>query len=419
MNINFSTIKFVIPSYNRAGKVKTIELLKKNNIDIKQIYIFVVKEELEEYKKHYPEYKIIIGVKGLVNQRQFINNYFKEGTKIVSIDDDIYAIRQFNEIEGVKTLIDTDLKTFISAGFKECIRVGSYIFGIYPNDNYTRDMSDSITYDLNFIVGHLYGYINRKNGKLKIKYDQKEDYQRSLNYFLLDGVLVRFNNYCCITNTYKNVGGMNTNIDKRIEENNKIVNLLLDTYPEYIRLNKSRKSLLYKEIKLIKHKSKFQVVVNLGDIDKNDSIVIDLINELENTKFKINYKRLNSGVGLSMTLGCQRIRRKAGVFENSNNKLYPELYNKIKIFADKYISNDYNAIQVNKNYETKPHRDICNKENSSIVGLGNYKGGKIRINGLKYDIHNKIISFNGKRYLHSNELSSNDKNRYSLVFFKL
>ena len=67
MNINFNTIKFVIPSYNRAGKIKTLELLKKNNIDIKQIYIFVVEEEYEEYKKHYPEYKIIIGVTGLVN----------------------------------------------------------------------------------------------------------------------------------------------------------------------------------------------------------------------------------------------------------------------------------------------------------------------------------------------------------------
>ena len=120
-----------------------------------------------------------------------------------------------------------------------------------------------------------------------------------------------------------------------------------------------------------------------------------------------------------MTLGCQRIRRKAGVFENTNNKVYPELYNKIKLFAYKYITNDYNAIQVNKNYETKPHRDICNKENSSIVGLGNYKGGKIRINGLLYDIKNKIISFNGKRYLHSNDGSNNNKNRYSLVFFKL
>ena len=419
MNINLNTIKFVIPSYNRTNKVKTLELLKKNNIDLKQIYIFVVEEEYEEYKKHYPEYKIIIGLKGLVKQRQFINNYFKKGTKIVSMDDDLFAIRQFNEIEGVKTLIDTDLKAFISAGFKECLKVGSYIFGLYPNDNYTRDMTDSITYDLNFIVGHLFGYINRHDDDLKIEYDQKEDYQRSLKYFLKDGVLVRFNNICCITNTYKNVGGMNTDINKRIEDNNKIVNLLLDTYPEYIRLNKSRKSLLYKEIKLVKHKSKYQVIVKLGCIDKNDNIVLELVNELENTKFKINYKRLNSGVGLSMTLGSQRIRREAGVFENSLNKVYPELYNKIKIFADKYISNDYNAIQVNKNYATNPHRDFCNKQNSSIVGLGDYKGGKTRINGLLFDIHNKIISFNGKRYLHSNELSSNDKNRYSLVFFKL
>jgi len=335
------------------------------------------------------------------------------------MDDDIFAIRQFNEIEGVKTLTDTNLKSIVSAGFKESIRVGSSIWGIYANDNHTRDMSDSITYDLCFLIGHFYGFINRTDDKLKIDYDQKEDYQRSLKYFLKDGVLVRFNNICCITNTYKNIGGMNTDSNKRIEENNNTVDLLLDMYPEYIRLNKSRKSLLFKEIKLIKQKSKYQVVEHLGDIDKNDNIVLELVNELEKTKFNINYKRLNSGVGLSMTLGCQRIRRQSGIFENSNNKLYPELYNKIKIFADKYITNEWNAIQVNKNYATKPHRDICNKANSSIVGLGNYKGGKIKINNLLYDIHNKIISFNGKRYLHSNDGSSNDKNRYSLVFFKL
>ena len=280
-------------------------------------------------------------------------------------------------------------------------------------------MSDSVSYDLCFLIGHFYGFINRRCDDLKIDYDQKEDYIRSLKYFLKDGVLVRFNNVCCITNTYNNVGGMNTDSNKRIEENNKIVNLLLDTYPEYIRLNKSRKSLLYKEVKLLKHKSRFQVVENLGNINENDNIVLELVNELENTKFKMNYKRLNSGVGLSMTLGSQRIRRKAGVFENSNNKVYPELYNKIKIFADKYITNEWNAIQVNKNYATKPHRDICNKQNSSILGLGDYKGGKIKINGLLHNIHNKIISFNGKRYLHSNDGSSNDKNRYSLVFFSL
>lgn len=419
MNINFKTIKFVIQSYNRPGKVKTIELLKKNNVDLKQIYLFVVEEEYEEYKKHYPDYNIIIGVKGLINQRQFIINYFKTGTKIVSMDDDLYAFRKFMVIDGIKTLIDTDLKQFINVGFKEILNVKGYIFGVYPNDNFNRDMSDSITYDLNFLIGHLYGFINRKDDDLKIEYEQKEDYQRSLKYFLKDGVLVRFNNFCCITNTYTNVGGMNTDINKRIEDNNKVVNLLLDTYPNYIRLNKCRKSILYKEIKLIKHKSIFQPVVNLGDIDKDDLIVIELINQLENTKFKKNYKRLNSGVGMSFTLGKQRIRRKAGVFENKLNKLYPELFNKIKIFADKYITNPYNAIQVNKNYETKEHRDICNKENSSIVGLGDYKGGKTRINNILYDIKNKIIQFNGKKYLHSNEGSSNEKNRYSLVFFTL
>jgi hypothetical protein len=335
------------------------------------------------------------------------------------MDDDLYAFRKFNEIEGIKTLSDTNLKEFISSGFRECINVGSYIFSSYPNDNYTRDMVDSITYDLCFLIGHFFGYINRHSNDLIIEYDQKEDYLRSLKYFLKDGVIVRFNNYCLITNTYKNKGGMNEDINKRIEDNNKNVISILDTYSNYIRLNNNRKSLVYKEIKFKNHKSKYQVVKQLGDINSNDSIVIDLIKELENTKFNINYHRLNSGIGKSFTLGVQRIRRRAGIFENRLNKVYPELYNKLLSFAIKYITTPWNSIQINKDYQTKPHRDLVNKQISSIVGLGEYTGGKIKINGLKYDIHNKVISFNGKKYLHSNELSSNDKSRYSLVFFTL
>ena len=419
MSINFNNIKFVIPTYNRVGKVKTLKLLKDNNIPIKQIYIFVIKEEYENYKKEYPEYKIIIGEKGLINQRQFITNYFKEGTKIISMDDDLYAFRKFNEIEGNKTLTDTSLKEFICSGFRECLHVGSYIFSTYPNDNFNRDMVDSISYDLCFLIGHFFGYINRHANDLIIEYEQKEDYLRSLKYFLKDNITVRFNNHCFITNTYKNKGGMNEDINKRIEDNNKTVDCILDTYSNYIRLNNNRKSLIYKEIKFKNHKSKYQVVNQLGNINSNDPIVIDLIKQLENTKFKINYKRLNSGIGMSFTLGSQRIRRKVGVYENRLNKVYPELYNKLLSFGSKYITTPFNSIQINKDYQTKPHRDICNKEHSSIVGLGDYKGGKIKINNLKYDIHNKIISFNGKKFLHSNDLSSNDKSRYSLVFFKL
>ena len=415
----FETIKFVIPTYNRIGNVKTLDLLKKNNIPIKQIYLFVIDEEYENYKLEYTEYKIIIGKKGLVNQRQFISNYFRVGAKIVSMDDDLTAFRIFKEIEGVKTLTDTNLKEFICLGFRECINVGSYIFSCYSNDNYTRDMVDSITYDLCFLIGHFFGYINRHSIDLQIEYEQKEDYIRSLKYFLKDGILTRFNNYCFITKTYKTNGGMNTDTNKRIEESNKTVELILETYPNYLRLNKCRKSTLYKEIKFIKHVSNYQVVKHLGGIDKNDNIVLELINELDNTKFKMNYHRNNTGIGYSMTLGHQRIRRQKGIFINKLNNVYLELYNKIKIFAEKYIKIDFNCIQINKDYATKPHRDICNKKESAIIGLGDYTGGKLKVNGIIYDIHNKIISFNGKKYLHSNELSNNDKSRYSLVFFTL
>ena len=72
--------KFAIPSYNRVDILKsnTIAMLEHYKIPKKQIYIFVVEEEYQQYKDALPDYKnIIIGVKGLYNQRNFITNYFK------------------------------------------------------------------------------------------------------------------------------------------------------------------------------------------------------------------------------------------------------------------------------------------------------------------------------------------------------
>ena len=38
--------------------------------------------------------------------------------------------------------------------------------------------------------------------------DDKEDYERSIKYYLKDGGLVRFNNVCARTNCYQEPGGM-------------------------------------------------------------------------------------------------------------------------------------------------------------------------------------------------------------------
>ena len=93
-------IKFVIPSYKRLDIIEshTLKLLDDYKIPKKQIYIFVVAEELDAYKSKLAEYKnIILGEVGLANQRNFITNYFKEGDKLVNLDDDLKSFTQIKD----------------------------------------------------------------------------------------------------------------------------------------------------------------------------------------------------------------------------------------------------------------------------------------------------------------------------------
>ena len=64
-------------------------MLKNNKIPSKLIYIFVAnKEEEALYKNTIPKElynKMVVGVIGLVPQRQFITDYFKAGQNIVCL----------------------------------------------------------------------------------------------------------------------------------------------------------------------------------------------------------------------------------------------------------------------------------------------------------------------------------------------
>jgi cellulose synthase/poly-beta-1,6-N-acetylglucosamine synthase-like glycosyltransferase len=85
--------KIVIPSYNRADTLatKTIPVLQRQKINPKDVYVFVANEdEKKKYQAALPEeYKsrLIVGVKGMKNIRNFINDYFPRGEQLFHMDD--------------------------------------------------------------------------------------------------------------------------------------------------------------------------------------------------------------------------------------------------------------------------------------------------------------------------------------------
>ena len=193
-----------IPSYQRAKtcRDKTISILERNGL--KQATVFVVKEEYEEYRALMPEWVVVsIGVKGIVGQRQFIMEQYPPNTNIVFMDDDLEEIDL--------SMTPYTLKEFIETAFTMCRQSGSFIWGVYPVWNaFFRKSKPDVTTCLNFCIGCFYGIINRNKPELDIVLTKnKDDVERSLRYFIHDGIVLRFNKVGVKTKFYS-AGGLGT-----------------------------------------------------------------------------------------------------------------------------------------------------------------------------------------------------------------
>lgn len=229
-----------IPSYNRSNicNEKTLNTLNKNNIDSHKIYVYVAnKEEYDIYKSTLNTSfynKLIIGKKGIVQQRQFINEQWPENKHIVFLDDDIESIDRSLSPK----FKNRNLDYFIKEAFKECEKNNSFIWGVYAVFNpFFRKDTPEISTDLKFIVGAFYAIINRPNLKniqltLSVESGQKDDVERTIKYFINDGIVIRFNRIGFKTKYFGKEGGLGR-FEERLKPNLEVTKKLEETYPEY------------------------------------------------------------------------------------------------------------------------------------------------------------------------------------------
>ena len=256
MNSNYV---ICIPSYKRAMlcNQKTLTTLHKNKISPEHIYVYVAnREEYSEYNKllntsYYN--KIVIGKIGLVAQRQFISEQWAEGQNIVFFDDDVAEI----DLNMSALYKNKNLDYFFRDAFKKCEEYTSYIWGVYPVFNpFFRNGRGEISTCLNYIVGAFYGIINRpklKDIKLTITATngQKEDVERTIRYFIHDGIVLRFNKIGFITKYYGKEGGLGTFADRlapMLEASQK----LLEKYPDYGTISTKKNGMTEFKLKKIK-----------------------------------------------------------------------------------------------------------------------------------------------------------------------
>jgi len=229
-----------IPSYKRniICNDKTLNTLKNHNINKNNVYVYVAnEEEYNLYKNSLNSNlynKIIIGRKGLVQQREFIMNQWSEKKYIVFLDDDIESV----DLSLSKLFKKHSLDYFIKKAFEKCEELKSYIWGVYPvyNEFYRNDKKEYTT-ELNYIVGAFYGIINRpKLNPIKLKITrengQKEDVERTLKYFINDGIVLRYNRIGFKTKYYGTTGGLGR-LEDRIKTMMEASKKLMKEYGEY------------------------------------------------------------------------------------------------------------------------------------------------------------------------------------------
>ena len=248
--------KIAIPSYKRHTtlKKKTMKVLAEYKVPAKIIHIFVAnQDEAKIYSETLDKGtygKIIVGKPGIREIRNFMANYFAEGERIVYLDDDISKIWQCYSKGDPKSKKDNKLKQlesldkFVKSAFKLSQRTGFHNWGVYPTDNPyfmkpTQPNNSHVSQDLKFLIGFFTGVINSHEAEVRTISD-KEDYERTIKYYLKDGGVLRFNNISCNTRCYKEPGGIQT--DRKKENSRVNANILIQKYPDLVSINESRKS---------------------------------------------------------------------------------------------------------------------------------------------------------------------------------
>jgi len=279
-----TTTKYTIaiPSYKRSTLIqsKTLKTLHRHGIQARKINIFVANDdEYKIYKAAIPKQlynNLIIGEIGLKNQRNFISNYYPVGTHIVELDDDIDDIIQLHtrtkqqpthpkqlqtqkQLQSISSPLSksanyttpiNNLDLFIKKAFKLCSEKQAYLWGVYPVSN-PYFMTDTVTTDLRFIVGPMWGIINRHSDDLILSIDEKENTQRTLQYYVKDSTVIRFNNISIITKYYKTPGGMQETHGNRSISAMKSAQLLHAQYPTLTTVWRRRKT-GFPEVRLLK-----------------------------------------------------------------------------------------------------------------------------------------------------------------------
>jgi len=410
-------MKIVIPSYNRHNSLLTLDTLKRHNIDLAQVYLFLANEEQKELYKVPDEVNVVVGILGICNIRNFMTDYFDEGEILVCIDDDI---QEFKILEkSLQQVLDDSIEYLKNSPYQ--------LLGFPPTANEFFNHTRGYKEGFYFTIGCFYIKKNDKSLRATHKLD---DIEQTIKSFEKYGKVIRCSDIIFKTKCW-GTGGLEK--DRREDGYNGIYKSFIELqykYPRYIASRTKKTNLCKFPIPNFRLKNKEEDVMILPKI--NPEIFKPLLEMLSNHKFNI---KENNEANTNRSCRKNFPKHKADIFGyvklrpvnwghrgkyniSRKTEKKPELYNELKRIADIIVPFKWSSVLVNNNVVCGKHLDASNIGESVLISIGDYEGCNIVVNGKKYDSKYQPLIFNGSKLEHytTDDLVGN---KYSLVFYNI
>ncbi len=226
----------VIPTYKRANtfyKKTYSRIIKPYNLEAKVLLLIQSDEDAEEYEQRTPELQQLRTPSGLLNTMNFISNYYPVDKPIVVMHDDLTRLL-YVEPPSTKRINVSNAHVLFQQMFNSMRTHECNLGGFYPTDHpLTMSQQQPITTDLRFIHDPLTFMYNKK---IMIRTDfthHKMDFQRTIEYYKLDGKVLRYNHhaFCTAYNPKTNEGGFGY---RSAEEEKEVCEMFVKEYGKYI-----------------------------------------------------------------------------------------------------------------------------------------------------------------------------------------
>lgn len=240
--------KVILPTYKRTECIvnKTLKTIKATNLDLSQVYVFTA-DEPGEYESYVEALKgfdcnIVKGVRGLPNQHNFIQDYFKEGVNLFILDDDVSEIGIYDE-ENKKSIPLLDLDGFVKRSFEITAALKKQCWGANSNCN-PLVMQNKFSVGLIYIVQNMFGIINSHDRRTYVDTGDviplrktfnagKESHERVIKNYLTHGGVVKFKNVGAKGQYWVTKGGLE--VSRTDEGEMQASQIFIKLYPDLVR----------------------------------------------------------------------------------------------------------------------------------------------------------------------------------------